>query len=217
MTAWPARQMHPVRGFTLIELLVALAIFAVMAAMAYGGLISVLDTRHDVDQSIQRIQTLQTAIFRIRSDLGQSVPRTIRGKLGGARPALFGDADHGIMLTRSGWRNPLQTKRSHLQRVTYRLNDDDQLVRLHWLILDRAQDSQPVKTVLLDDVEHIEWRYLDAARQWVPRWPPVKLANRLGATQTATARMPLAVELRIKTKKSGKIHCLFAIPAGGGQ
>ncbi|HXG27725.1 MAG TPA: prepilin-type N-terminal cleavage/methylation domain-containing protein, partial [Nevskiales bacterium] len=30
--------MRPTRGFTLVELLAAIAIFAVMALMAYGGL-----------------------------------------------------------------------------------------------------------------------------------------------------------------------------------
>ncbi|MGH8772628.1 MAG: PulJ/GspJ family protein, partial [Burkholderiales bacterium] len=33
------------RGFTLLELLVALAIFALLSAIAYGGLNAVLDSR----------------------------------------------------------------------------------------------------------------------------------------------------------------------------
>ena len=47
------------RGFTLIELLVALAVFAVLAVMAYGGLNQVLMTRSVVDDQAEALRSLQ--------------------------------------------------------------------------------------------------------------------------------------------------------------
>ena len=38
------------RGFTLIEVLIALTIFAIMSALAYRGLTSILDARDRVAQ-----------------------------------------------------------------------------------------------------------------------------------------------------------------------
>lgn len=210
--------MTSARGFTLIELLVALAIFALMAAMAYGGLASVLDTREDVNAAIDRTHALQGAVFRIKSDLEQTAPRSIRDQFGDPQPALAGSADTGLALTRNGWRNPLRERRSHLQRVAYHTDGEDRLIRLHWRVLDRAEDSAPVETVLLEDVRHLEWRYLDAEGKWQDRWPPIEVANRLGpSAANATTRLPRVVELRLETKHSGRIRYLFRIPRGVGR
>jgi len=56
-------------GLTLIELLVAVAIFSLLAALAYGGLINVLATRTAVDVESQRLAKLQRAFLRIGRDL----------------------------------------------------------------------------------------------------------------------------------------------------
>ena len=45
-------------GFTLIEIIVVLLVFSVMAAMAYGGLNSVLRTRRGIEDSMQRTAEL---------------------------------------------------------------------------------------------------------------------------------------------------------------
>lgn len=198
------------RGFTLLELLVALSIFALMAAMAYGGLSSVIRIREQVDASLARTQRLQQAVFRIQSDLEQTAARDIRDEFGDPRPALAAEAALGLSLTRNGWRNPLDEPRSHLQRVRYRLDQEGRLLRDHWRVLDRAQDSAPVETVLLEDVTRLEWRFLDGGRQWHDRWPPLT-ADTTPANGGDT-RLPLAVELRLTTEDRGEIRQLFAIP-----
>lgn len=200
-------------GFTLLELLVALSIFAVMAAMAYGGLSSVIEARTQVDAALESNQRLQQTIFRLQSDLGQIAARGIRDEFGDSRPALIGDTDTALAFTRHGWRNPLNESRSHMQRVRYRLDEDNRLLRDHWRVLDRAQDSVPVETVLLEDVERLEWRFLNAAREWQGRWPPLTAGGPPGnAPGPERDMLPIALELRLTMKNHGEIRQLFAIP-----
>ncbi|MDT0618672.1 type II secretion system minor pseudopilin GspJ [Salinisphaera sp. P385] len=204
--------MRRTHGFTLVELLVALAVFGIMAAMAYGGLTSVIDTREGIDRSLARTQALQTTLFRMQNDLEQTVSRPIRDAYGDPQPAMVGSADTGILFTRTGWYNPLQVPRSNMQRVGYRIDEDDNLVRVHWMVLDQAQDSAPVEQTMLENVDTIEWRYLDASREWVDRWPPQSAGGSLGTGQDPDAPLPIAVELRLDTDHWQDIRFLFQIP-----
>lgn len=205
------------RGFTLMELLLALAIFALMSAMAYSGLAAILRGRETVDAALERTQALQSAIYRIQTDLEQTTARSIRDQYGDAQPALIGNAQDGLSFTHNGWRNPLQEKRSYLQRVTYRLDDKDHLERLHWRVLDRAQDSAPVETDLLGDVKSVEWRYLSDDDKWIDRWPPPNqgASPQAGAAiipgSNSSTKLPRAVELRLETKTMGETRHLFYI------
>ncbi|MGB7755641.1 MAG: type II secretion system minor pseudopilin GspJ [Salinisphaera sp.] len=200
-------------GFTLVELLVAMAVFAVMAAIAYGGLSSVIDTRDSIDSALDRSKTLQMATWRLQQDIEQVVDRPVRNRFGDAEPAVMGSADSGLTITRDGWPNPLSQPRSTLQRVHYQLGPDGHLVRSYYRVLDQAQDSNPVDTDLLNGVTQIEWRFLDKNGQWQDRWPP---ENRGGAPSSpssqATQPPPVAIELRLDTRAWGHLRLLFAMP-----
>ncbi|MBS63491.1 MAG: type II secretion system protein GspJ [Salinisphaera sp.] len=213
--AMSARQ----RGFTLIELLIAIAVFVVMAAMAYGGLSSVISTRETVTAALDRSKTLQMAVWRMRNDLEQIVNRPIRDSFGDSEPALYGSPDIGLQFTRNGWRNPLGDIRSNLQRVAYRIDEDNNLVRVHWRVLDRSQDSAPVESVLLEDVSNLEWRFLDGDREWQDRWPAnTSIGAATSAVQTPAGTVaasydpPLAIELRVTTPAWGDLRLLFMVP-----
>ncbi len=203
-------------GFTLIELMAAIAIFAVMATMAYGGLSAILETREGVTAALERSKTLQMTIWRIRNDLEQIVMRPVRDSFGDPQPAILGTPETGLAVTHNGWRNPLNLPRSSLQRTRYRLDEDNNLIREHWRVLDRAQDSVPVERMLIEDVESLEWRYLNDQRQWQDRWPanargfgvPAELGEGAGRTSEA----PLAIELRLTTPAWGELRLLFMVP-----
>ena len=70
------------RGFTLLELLVALAIFALVSVMAYGGLASVLDQQFATDEIAGQLARLQKTYLLLQRDFEQLVPRPVRDEYG---------------------------------------------------------------------------------------------------------------------------------------
>ncbi len=196
------------RGFTLIELLVALAIFAILSTLAYGGLTQVIDNREHLEAQAERLIRLQTAFTFISRDIEQAVQRPVRDGYGDTQPALLGNEIGSVVfeVTRSGLRNPLGLPRASLQRVAYRL-EEEKLMRLHWPVLDQAQDTQAVERTLLEDVQSMSLRYLDKNNQWHDEWQPQS------ATPPDYLALPRLVEVSLEVKGFGEIKRLFGIAA----
>lgn len=195
------------RGFTLLELLVALAVFAMVALMAYSGLRSVLYSKQITEQRAARMQHLQSAVLMLERDLGQiALLRGIRDEYGDAQPPLR-TADFGAItleFTRAGWPNPTGMARSTLQRVAYGIKEDA-LWRYAWRVLDRAQQSTPDGIALLEGVREMRLRYRDDAGEWHEHWPPVGLA------QAAPVPSPTALEVSLELEDLGVIRRLFPL------
>jgi general secretion pathway protein J len=195
-------------GFTLLELLIAIAIFALVAAMAYGGLNSVLNVSERVNEQAERLKALQLTFLWMQRDIEEAVLRPVRDEYGEVLPALRG-SEVGTALfevTRAGWTNPLGAARSNLQRSEYRL-EEERLIRRYWRVLDRAQDSEPVDRVMLDGVTRLEFRYWDAQGEH-RQWPDL---NSSGQPQTAADVMPLGIEVRLETAREGVITRFFRV------
>lgn len=198
-------------GFTLIEILVALAIFSLMAVMLFGGFIAI---SNQVDWSrarAARLQQIQKSIIYLSRDFSQLQPRPVRSELGDFKePALSADARniYLVTLTRGGWSNPAGIPRSTLQRVAYLL-EDRQLVRLDWPVLDRLSGTEPRRTEILDDVDEVIIRYLDAQLEWHENWPPLGSDNKVAAWVR-----PLAVEISLELPDHGRFTRLLEIRGG---
>jgi general secretion pathway protein J len=200
-------------GFTLLELLVALAVFSVVAVMAYGGLSSVLGSRERVLQSLERTTALQKAYLRLRNDLQQLRARPSRDPYGEAQPALVLLPDGSMEFTRSGWRNPLAQPRPTLQRVAWRLDADGRLLRTSWRTVDRAQNAPVSEAVVLTGVEDLRWRFLAQAGldpggsrdSWHESWPPpsARESQRLDT-------VPRAIEVALTLEDLGEVRLLFS-------
>jgi len=199
-----------VRGFTLLELLVALAVFAILATAAYGGLRTVLFTRAAVETQSQRLAAVQLAFHRLGQDIEQAAPRGIRDEYGEPQAALLGDelADERLILTRAGWANPLGQPRASLQRVAYRLRDG-QLWRLHWPVLDRGGLVEPRETSVLDQVRELRIRFLDQNASWRNDWPPPASDD---SSQRDLDALPRAVEISVTLEDWGEITRLLLLP-----
>lgn len=192
-------------GFTLLELLVALAIFGLLAVMAYGGLRSVLEQRSVTEAEANRLAQLQKIYLIMQRDIEQVVPRPVRDEYGAELPPVAGA--EVLQLTRGGWRNPLGHARSTLQRVSYAF-EDGELVRYTWSVLDRAQDSQPVRQSMTDAITGMEVRYLDN-KEWKTVWTGVNDAALPG---TAPTVLPKAIEITLEHKQYGELVWLFRMP-----
>ena len=194
-------------GFTLLELVVAMAVFAIMAAIAYSGLNNVLIARQLTETHSEQLHQLQLAMSWFARDIEQIVNRGVRSEYGEMVPPVVGNDFEGYLLelTRGGWRNPANQPRSHLQRVAYAVRDE-QLVRAYWRVLDRAEDSKPFENVLLDGVKSVEIRYLGADDEWRTSWPELATTG-----SVAPAVLPRAIEVNVDTKQFGKITRLMRV------
>ncbi|MEO7916228.1 MAG: type II secretion system minor pseudopilin GspJ [Dokdonella sp.] len=201
------------RGFTLVELLVAVAIFAAVAAIAYGGLAQVAQTRIALAAEQDRFAALNRAMNNIVRDLRQSVARPVRGNYGETIPALRGSSD-SLELSRLGFANPLSEPRSHIERVVYALTDK-KLRRGRYAVLDRAPGTVPDDRNLLDKVRRLRWRYLDKQGNWSDVWPSSTVAPPLIGTAPLPRELelPRAVELTLDLEDYGELRRVVALPA----
>ncbi|HVA54439.1 MAG TPA: type II secretion system minor pseudopilin GspJ [Gammaproteobacteria bacterium] len=197
-------------GFTLIELLVAIAIFAIIAVLAYGGLDSVIRQREQTATVMNRLRIVQQAFAIMARDFGQLEPRPVRDPLGETPLAAFLSTPQNlppVAFTRGGWSNPLADVRSTEERVAYEL-DDDKLVRLSWPELDDPPQAPPTKQGLLTQVSAFDLRFMDSNDQWQAQWPP------LNADANAYLRkVPRAVEISVTLKDWGRITRIIEVAA----
>ncbi|AOX99552.1 type II secretion system minor pseudopilin GspJ [Jeongeupia sp. USM3] len=187
-------------GFTLLELLVALAIFSVIALVAWRGLDSVATTKLRLDAEAQSWRELSLVFDRIGDDLGQSLRRSWRDGEGRLQPA-FGGRDAAsapalefVRFARD--RDP--------QRVAYRLDGNTLALQL-WDVLDAAPDAKPATLPLLDDIGTFSAAFLDAGGTWQTHWPA-------GASAAAEAPLPRAVKVTLARVGSAPIERVFALP-----
>lgn len=196
------------RGFTLIEVLVALAIFAILAALAYGTLNETLANAELLSARLDRLQAVQRTMRVLSEDLIQLAPRPVRDELGdqyGAALQTSFDSGYALELTRGGWRNPMALPRGTLQRAAYRI-EEDQLVRYHWNVLDRTLSNEILGVTLLDGVESVVFRFMRDNGEWTDQWPPQGTSGAAGLRQR-----PRAVEIVLTLQPEGTLTRLIEV------
>lgn len=139
------------RGFTLLELLVALAVFAVLATLAYGSLGRLLGARDTLAARAEALGRLQRVQALLARDCGALVQRPVRDELGDPEPALRRAPDGSLELTQGAFANPLDQPRAQVQRVRWQVRDGV-LYRDAWPVLDRVPGTRPRSQRMLDGV-----------------------------------------------------------------
>ncbi len=193
-------------GFTLLELLIAISIFAIIATFVYSGLKVVLDTEQQTRLYSNRMTRLQLGLNLIQRDIIQAVNRPIRDQNGDTQPALASGGFSGFLLelTRQGYANPMKLHRSNLQRVGYQL-EEETLYRVTWPVLDRAQDTEPNRFKLFDQINTLEITYYDKELNKQDRWPP----EISGVDADKPPNLPVAIEINMELKDWGNIRRIF--------
>ncbi len=199
-----------VKGFTLIEVMLALLIFAIMATIAFSGLISTLTARNATDFYSEELAKLQLGMSIITRDVEQAINRPIIDNFGEERfglESLFG-SEFALEFTRAGWRNPLWWEnRSTLQRVAYRLSNGN-VERISWRVLDQARDSQASIRVLFTGVAGLQLQFMDISGNFYNEWPP------LNVDPVFAKLFPLAVVMVIEFEEQGDLRRVFRLPEG---
>lgn len=181
----------------------AVAIFGVMAALAYGGLRGVLAASAETGEAAARLGNLQLAVSLMSRDLQQAAPRPIRAAYGDSVRAFQG-TPRTVELTRAGHANPTRARRATLQRVRWGLADGG-LTRWSWPVLDRTPGTLPSERRLLEGVSAISLRY-HFRGDWHDNWPPRRLTGLPGDA------MPLAVEFTAELADWGTVTRVALLP-----
>lgn len=212
--------MRAERGFTLVEVLVAMAITALVGVIGFRTLDTVITGVESSRQTADRLQDLQRGMDILSRDLHLLVKRDVTDEFGATESALIGGplAREPLMLTRSGWPNTIDAPRSALERVAYRV-EDDELVRLTFPVLDRVVSSEPRSTVMMEGVEALRIQFLPTidqlqvnrdysidTRQWMENW--------IGDVSNPgqSVEPPAAVLIEMTLSDLGEVSRVFVLP-----
>jgi general secretion pathway protein J len=199
-------------GFTLLEVLIAIAIFAVMAAMAYRALTAVLDTRTRLDEEASKWRAVSLLFTRLQQDLSVPSTRKIRDSSDQmlqpftATPTLTNEYDAQIQFTRMGSPDADGVLAAP-RRVGYRLRNGAVEI-LSWPVLDRGPRTLPVASPVLPNVAEFALRYLDGNGQWQVAWPNPNDPQGAGALP-----LPSAVEVTLTLTTGERMIRVYALPA----
>jgi len=195
-------------GFTLLEILIAVMITAIMASMAYTGLNSILDSSHHTQSRDERFTRIQLSMNYLVRDLRHLLDRSSRDSFGESHPAIETpvDGSYLISFSRTGWNNPADKNRSHLQRVAYAL-EEGELVRYHWNHIDQGPGAEPYRMVLLDQVDTLGFEFLDEKLDGGQEWPPIDLTDE----ERNSAPLPAGIRLRLTLPDWGPLTRTLAL------
>lgn len=177
-------------GFTLVELLVAIAIFAVLSALGwkvFDYLIKVKD-RNAVHE--KNLGQLQDAYLQMQRDALQIAPLTahIAEVL---QPALILN-DQKLTFSKSGVTDPLKQGLSPYERIEYQYSAQDKTIyRLKYANLNISAASQPLSSVLLENVEQYQIQVLNPNE--LVQWPENAISEE---DQKSAVLLPKGIKLK---------------------
>lgn len=213
------------RGVTLLELMIALSIFALMGAVAYRLLAGVIEGQRQASIRADELITLQKTLTVLDQDISAWLDRPVSLN-GEAMSSLILHEDYPILLTRSGWRNPLQLPRSQLQRVAYDVghhpgkdepssryyqDQGNYLRRLSWPVLDQTQASKPRVQVLLAGIDAIDVWVISQRDKLIQRHQQWPLLPQDSSDDPLTAADVAAIELHLQHRALGKLTRLYKV------
>lgn len=199
-------------GFTLLEVLIAVTITAVIGLGVWQMIGGVVNSRDRVNELAEQFDGLQKAMLLLERDILQVVNRPARDIYGDFKPALSSrEEEFALLLTRQGWRNPLGIRRSGLQRVAWEYTGSE-LRRRYWPMVDQGQEDDSRDVLLLERVNRLEVRFLDANRSWQPQWPTDEVIAGLTPGSRPDITLPLGIEITLEHERFGTIVRTFALP-----
>ncbi|MFN2360659.1 MAG: type II secretion system minor pseudopilin GspJ [Marinobacter sp.] len=199
-------------GFTLMEMLIAVTITAVIGLGVWQVLGNVVTSRDRVNEVADQFDAVQRTMLLLERDITQIVNRPARDIYGDFDPALTSrEDDFALMLTRQGWRNPLGTRRSTLQRVGWEYTGDE-LRRRYWVAVDQGQEDNSQDVVLLSDVTDFTVRFLDDERNWRDSWPDDSSMANMNPGTRPDIPLPLGVEITLEHERFGELVRTFSLP-----
>jgi general secretion pathway protein J len=195
-------------GFTLIELLVALAIFAIMAGIAYRGLGDALDLRARIVDDNRKWREVALAFALIERDVSAAADRVARSRDDLPLPPFAGNAPELSRDAAAFEFSRMGDGDTPARRVGYRLNGTN-LELLAYPAIDAAPRDEAAIFALLTGVQSMAARFLDDKGDWQSRWPAPSAPNAGAAKKNP---LPRAVALTVTLVNGEDMTRVFALP-----
>ncbi|MGD9887948.1 MAG: type II secretion system minor pseudopilin GspJ [Halothiobacillaceae bacterium] len=193
------------RGFTLLELLVAMAIFAFIGIMAYGGLAAMIKNSEGAREARESLAETQRGLRVLDDDLSMVINRPVRDGLGSPHLALMSGRDGSTLLefTRTS-RVREGFAPAPMSRIRYRL-EDEKLLRDEWNPPDAAQLEPDQVMTLWSNVTQASFRFLEDGQESAT-WPPPNAEN---------MSLPQAISLELGLKDGRVLTQVMLLPDAG--
>ena len=161
-------------GFTLIEIVVSLLIFAVLSVLAWQGLYQIVNVEQRSREQSQAQNEVNRAWAILVQDLLHLRSRPVRNRFGDLEPAYTTDIDPYLVLFSRGGLPVLDGLiPAGMQRVAYRVDENQQLLRHTWPLEDGYHEDAGRSQVILQEVESLRFEQLDSGNFYQPNWPPL--------------------------------------------
>ena len=195
------------RGLTLLEVLVATAILAMVFVLSQQTFDAASKAFERTSDQTQRLEQIDKAWFLLKQDLTHLLGHSVKRSFDSDIPPLvieFGQ-EVWLALLRGNYENVLGLQRSELQRVAYKL-EDNEIVRYSWYDPAGTDFDLAKKQKLLGGVERVEIAVLSAqARNLDGPWED---------TWLQLSSLPLAVEITLETQDRGEMKRRFVLENG---
>lgn len=176
---------HATEGLTLVELLVAIAVFAILGTLSFRAIDRMSSLELQLAAQHARWRDLEYATHRIETDLlrlallppGMAALRVQEQRGGQNLQMLIDDGEPP-------------------QRLTVGLRHDGGR-----LLRSRQGTAPATDEVLLENIDHLAWRFMHGGR-WLAAWPP---------GDGDPSRRPDAVEIRLEVGGIGTLVRLVAL------
>ncbi|WP_051246065.1 prepilin-type N-terminal cleavage/methylation domain-containing protein [Thioalkalivibrio sp. ALE19] len=198
------------RGFTLLELLVAVAVFAVVAALATGGLRTVLDAEARTAERAEQVRSISMMFSLLERDLRHAVEVRTRDVRGERRPIMeVRSTDEGM---EAYWVRMSGAGGRALQGVIWRFSEEEGVERITWAPVDADRKAGGDRRRFVDALEPPE----DDAR-WIQahRRPADVGGDRENGGEGSLNRLPALVELNLTLEPVGSVGRMMVV--GGSQ
>ena len=187
-----------------------MAIFGLLSIAAYTVLDSGMRSKQQAEIRLEHLAQLQRFFHTLNQDLQYYAPRQTRNEFGDKAALLSGSSDlsgevFDLSFSRSRWRNPAGFPRSHLQNVQYRL-EDKQVIRRHWVFLDKSSNSSHVDRLMAKDIEAVRLQFKVDETLWVDQW---------GQFGNELTRLPIAIKVQVTSAMLGEIERYYLLTQYG--
>lgn len=192
-------------GFTLIELLIAITVLAIMSAMAYGGLNSVVKNHELLSKQQESFNQVIQIVTQLQKEIRQIVPRPVHDKYSALISALKLETSNEIIFsfTRAGIPNPSGLQRNSLQRIDY-LFSGKTLKKRTWLTIDRNNSADYSEEIITTTLAKFKIELLGFDGIWYQQWPTNK--------NDPIDLLPKAIKFNLMLQDSGEVSRLVELP-----